>query len=199
MLFRSKNITPEEKFWKWFSKNSKKLIDIDGGEIIRLISTELRKYDEGLVELVSHSSTRPRELFISADGRVSKIDAVERLCDAAPSVPGWKILRFRPRFPDAGNGISYEDVKIDTDGVQFVAYLDEPKIGLDIYAHWRKPEEGTDADGPTFVMLDHTIGEYEVMCGIGSIEVHPLEQAPEHAKPWSAFAKLFDDNWARES
>lgn len=199
MRFRSKKLTPEDIFWKWFSKNSKKLLALDGEEIIRQISTELRKYDDGLVEMVSHSSTRPRELFISADGSISNIDAVERLCDAAPDIPDWKIMRFRPRFPDSGNGIRYEDIKIDTDGVQFVAYRDDPKIGLDIYAHWRKPEDGTDADGATFVMLDHTIGEYEVMCGISFIEVHPLENAPDNAKPWSEFASLFDENWATQS
>lgn len=199
MLFRSKNITPEAKFWNWFSKNSKKLLALDGEEIIHKISTELRKYDDGLVEMVSYSTTRPRELIISADGNVRNIDAVERLCDAAPEIPDWNIIRFRPRFPDGGQGIKYGEVTIDTDGVQFVAYRDEPKIGVKIFAHWRKLEDGTDADGPTLVMLDHTIGEYEVMCGIGFIEVHPLENAPENARPWSEFAEMFDENWVRES
>ena len=162
MLFRKKNTSPEAVFWNWFSKNSKKLLQLDGEEIIHAIAPELSKYDKGLTELVSHSTTRPRELIISADGHVNNIDAVEKLCDAAPSIPGWKIIRFRPRFSDGGHGIKYEDVTVDTDGVQFVAYRNETKIGVEIFAHWRKPEDGDRPDGPTFLMLDHTIGEYEV-------------------------------------
>jgi len=191
-LFKSKSHTAES-FWKWFSKRSKKLLTLEGEELLDPISLELTKYHDGLVVLVSHGSLLPREFIISADGIPENVDAVEKLADAAPKIPNWKIIRFRPRFSDAGNGIQYGDVKIDTDAVQFVAFNDGSKIGVEIYAHWRKPEDGTDTDGPTFIMLDHTIGEYDVICGIGFIELHPLEDAPENARPWSEFAETFDD------
>jgi hypothetical protein len=199
MLFRSKNITPEAKFWNWFSKNSKKLRQLEGMEILDAVSTELYKYDESLCALIGYGEREIFELIISANGRASSVDSVERLCDSAPEIPGWKIIRFRPRFESGSHGIESEGVKIDTDGIQFVAYHDETKIGVEIYAHWRKPEDGDRTDALTFLMLDHTIGEYEVMCGIGFIEVHPLENAPENARPWNEFAEMFDKNWVREN
>lgn len=193
-MFKTKKHTPNS-FWKWFSKNSKKLLALEGEELLDAISSELTKYHDGLVVLVSHGAKLPREFIVSADGLSSKVDAVEILADAAPEIPNWKVLRFRPRFSGCGNGIQMGDVTIDVHRVKFVAFKQDPKIGLDIYAHWRKPEDGTDTDGPAFVMLDHTIGEYDVICGIGFIDLHPLENAPENALPWLDFAEIFDDNF----
>ena len=197
-MFKSKTHSPET-FWNWFSKKSKKLITLEGEALLDAVSSELSKYHEGLVLLVSSGSLRPRELIISADGISANVDAVENLADAAPDIPDWKIIRFRPRFSDGGHGIQLGNVKIDSDGVQFVAFRDGTKVGIDVYAHWRSSEDGARPDGPVFVMLDHTIGEYEVMCGIGFIEVHPLENAPNNARPWNEFAEIFDENWARRT
>jgi len=191
-MFNKAKSHTTESFWKWFSKRSNKLLQIEGEQLLDAISPELTKYHDGLVVLVSHGLLLPREFIISADGISANVDAVEILADAAPQIPNWKIIRFRPRFSNAGNGIQYGDVKIDTDAVQFVAFKDGSKIGVEIYAHWRKPEDGTDTDGPAFIMLDHTIGEYDVICGIGFIELHPLENAPDNARPWSEFAETFD-------
>jgi len=191
LMFKSKSHTPES-FWKWFSKRSNKFLTLEGEKLLGELSPELTRYHDGLVALLSPASVVPREFIISADGISANVDAVESLVDAAPQISNWKIIRFRPRFSDAGNGIQYGDVKIDTDAVQFVAFKDGSKIGVEIYAHWRKPEDGTDTDGPAFIMLDHTIGEYDVICGIGFIELHPLENAPDNARPWSEFAETFD-------
>ena len=198
MLFGKKNKSPEDKFWNWFAKNSKKLRQPDGLEILDAVSIDLSKYDENLYALIGYGEREVFEIIISADGMVSSADSVEKLCDAAPDIPGWKVIRFRPRFEGGAHGIESEGIKIDNDGVQFVAYRDEAKIGIEIYAHWRKPEDGDRTDTVTFLLLDHTIGEYEVMCGIGFIEVHPLENAPEHARPWSEFADMFDANWSKD-
>ncbi len=199
MLFRSRDITPETKFWNWFSKNSKKLRQQEGMDILDAVSIELHKYDKDLCALIGYGERETFELIISANGMASSADSVERLCDAAPELPGWKVIRFRPRFEGGSHGIESDGVTIDTDGIQFVAYRDETKIGVEIYAHWRKPEDGDRTDALTFLMLDHTIGEYEVMCGIGFIEVHPLENAPDNARPWNEFAEMFDQNWSREN
>ena len=190
-MFKSKNHTAES-FWKWFNKRSTKFLTMDGHELLNILSPEITKYHDGLVILLSGGDSRPREFIISADGISANVDAVETLADAAPEIKNWKIIRFRPRFGHGGDGIQIGDVKINIDGVKFVAFKQESKIGLDIYAHWRKPEDGTDTDAPAFIMLDHTIGEYDVICGISFIDLHPLEDAPDNARPWSEFEATFD-------
>ncbi len=198
MMFKRK-VHTAESFWKWFLKNSKKLREQDGLEILDTVSDQLFMYNKGINALIGYGDREIFELIISANGNASLVDTVEQLCDAAPEIPGWKVIRFRPRFEGGAHGIKSEDIQIDQDGVQFVAFRDKTKIGVEIYVHWRKPEHGDRTDGLTFLMLDHTIGEYEVMCGIGFIEVHPLENAPENARPWNEFAEMFDENWTRNA
>ena len=200
MLFRSKNITPEAKFWNWFSKNHKRLLKLEQQEMINSVYERLIKYDDELSVVVGVSvNSDPNELIISAHGNLNKVNAVESLCDAASNIPNWKVVRFRPRFSDSGSGLVIEGNKIDITQVRFTIKPNGPKVDVQIYAHWRTPENDNNPDFAEFVLLDHTIGEYEVMCGIGFIEVHPLENAPENARPWNEFADMFDENWVRES
>jgi hypothetical protein len=52
----------------------------------------------GLVlEICKGREGKAHELIVSVDGKSELVDAAKDFVDAAPAVPGWNIVAFRPR------------------------------------------------------------------------------------------------------
>ncbi len=184
----------EVEFWKWFFKNSDKLLVMPGREFIDAVGQQIQRVDSGIVIEIGPAGQRPRELIVSADGIASLVDVVNILCDAAPASSHWTVTRFRPRKKSFESiGFRYDQLEIDPERVRYIAIPNESRVDVIIYAHWRSDPEDYNPDGPSFILLDMTIGELDVIERIGEINVLPLESAPSHALAWSEFRDSIDE------
>lgn len=189
MLFRTK-ATPHQAFWVWFRKS--RLLNADSREVVAQLGRRAKSIHESIVFEIGPADQRPRELVISADGIRDAIASVEALADAAPPMKDWKIIRFRPRLARfADMHLRYADVTATPDGMRFVAHREDALVDLAIFADWYDDPDHQ-PDGPAFIMLDMALGEYDVMCRVGHIEMHPLADAPDHALPWADLRETFD-------
>jgi hypothetical protein len=189
MLFRKKT-TPHQDFWTWFQKS--RFLSTDGRQVIEKLAKRAKAIHDNIVFEIGPAGQRPRELIISADGIRVAVEHVEALADAAPPMEDWIITRFRPRlarFQDMQ--LNYAEVTAKAENMRFVARRVDALVDLAIFADWYN-DPRRQPDGPAFIMLDMALGEYDVMCRAGHIEMHPLAEAPDDAQPWAELRDTFD-------
>src|SRR5262249_51671501 len=132
------------RFWRWFQNNGGRLRALMYGrdEAAReRASEELREASEevapGLILEFGPSDEGERlQLIVSADGKPEHVDAVKDFVAAAPALPGWSVVAFRPRLPiDDSLEIVLQGERVGPDDIWFrVAEGDD---GLDLALHVR--------------------------------------------------------------
>jgi hypothetical protein len=186
-------------FWKWFVEKAGALrSDANLENTMNAISDELRKIDSGVFAEIG-SDGDDLLLVISADGDKKKFPTVQRIYDARPpSVKGWRVVAFRQRWTaeDPPREVNVEGKTVDPKQAKFVA---EPggsdKLDVTVYV----PVDGDDTmlARVGFIMLDHTLGEYDMETRIGGIDFAHASKAPADAKPLSALPAMVDALKAR--
>src|SRR6266404_9069287 len=90
--------TPED-FWKWFQSNEDALFNVEKNreQMFDKLGTEMHKVNPSLTFEFGPIEDGKREFVISADGIKEAFPQVEALYAAAPPLPRWKFVRFRPR------------------------------------------------------------------------------------------------------
>lgn len=194
---------PAEAFWNWFAKNSDALLAATDGNaaICRQLGAQIRKVYPGLTWELGPPDQQPRQFVISADGIREVAFAVEQLADAAPSLPGWRLVRFRPRVPDV-NGFSIEmnNTKLAVEDIDFRLVPDPPLLGIDLYI----PGLDTAPDPKplqhaAFLLLDIVLGEYDMIATVGEINFHDFD-APSNTndrQPMTELRATFDAEFER--
>lgn len=191
MLFRKKRHTPES-FWAWFEAK-RGLLAKAGPKFIEAVSPEVDRYCVGLALEIGPEDQRPREFIVSAHGNPDLVDAIERLADAAPDLPDWKITRFRPPVEGfEGLSIEWDGRRIGADDLRFIARPDGPVIHVFVFG----PMTGDDSlRAPEleaiYILLDMALGEYDVICRIGVVKLYPIAEAPEESRPWREIRDCF--------
>jgi hypothetical protein len=91
--------SPEEEFWRWFLANDTRLFDFesDRERVFDELQARLHKVKAGLTFEFGPKENGARDFVISADGIKDVFPSVVLLANAAPSLPRWKIIKFRPR------------------------------------------------------------------------------------------------------
>lgn len=191
--FRKKD--PIKDFWTWFVKNEELLFTADLDAIVASdLGKRLESVHECLTWEVSAGSQSPREFIISADGIKEAFSSVEALADAAPPLPRWKIIRFRPRTPDYQKfSLEFGDIRIDQDSIEASVSNDGVLIGIELFVKGCPTEDSKDFTGAGFLMLDTCLGEYDVECKVGSIQVRPFGATTNGRRVrWAEFREEFD-------
>jgi hypothetical protein len=185
-------MTAEERFWKWFQKNEKKLLhfEADQERVFNQLAAELQKIDPNLTFEFGPAEAK-REFVISAAGIKDSFPAVVSLKNAAPVLPYWRITAFRPRRTPI-NIIEFREKSVDPKDVEFTL-LDNGKIaGLYLFIPGLSDEE-TDYKIIGYLLLDESLGEYDVETGLGFIEMYPSDTRKEGQRyPLADLPPLFD-------
>ncbi len=179
-LLAPRSGSPEDRFWKWFSANSPRLLAIRSGDepVAGELAAELAQVHPDLTWEVGPPAAQ-RELVISAGGIVGAFPAVKALVAARPSLVGWKVIAFRPRR-DPSFSVRLGSYELKPDDVWFAAEADGQKVGLTVYVMGY--EEGNlAAQQAVFLLLDNALGEYEVETRVGFIELRPAPIDPRKA------------------
>jgi hypothetical protein len=170
-------------FWTWFVQHAAELEkEPDIQKCMERISDETAKIDPGLIGEVALEG-KTRQLVLTADGKRELFPLVKATFDARPAhIEGWSVIAFRPRDNRTqGMTIEIGGQKVDAKLVKFEAAPSGHKLDVVVYIpHFTTMEEmGTIG----FLLLDHTVGEYDMETKIGGVDFMSLDKAPRTAKP----------------
>ena len=188
----------EKAFWDWFQANDARLYNFerDQEHTFDLLHTELVRVDKNLVFEFGPIENGRREFIISADGIREAFPKVESLYAAAPALPRWKVVKFRPRREPMS--IAFDGLRIDSDAVAVDLQHQGDKVELTMYLPGYSEHAEDKYKGIAFLFLDQALGEYDVETRVGHIELKARDEAPAHAlslaKLPTAFDKLLKPN-----
>jgi hypothetical protein len=134
-----------------------------------------------------------REFVISAGGIKAAFPSVEALYAAAPKLPKWTIVKFRPRRSPI-NDLEFGGRKVKSGDVHYVLFKDEDpkKVGIMVFLDGYTEEEKGSVWGQIgYLFLDEALGEYDVETRVGAIvffnrqskyfgQARPLAELPAH-------------------
>jgi hypothetical protein len=197
----------ESRFWEWFLKNEDRLFTSEPPAAIWMeeLPRELRRVHKCLVWQLSPARGGKREFVISADGIREAFSAVESLADAAPKLPRWTIVRFRPREPgyheqsliiQSPKGTA--EVKAEEMECAIVAMRHKDgtvKIAIELFIPGCPEGDPGPFQTAAFLMLDAALGEYDMECKVGFVGIYPLETEAEAGEkiPFARLREEFDE------
>jgi len=186
-------MTAQENFWNWFIRHEIELFDfeVDQERNFDQLAAELQKVDPNLAFEFGPKDTR-REFVISAGGIRRAFAAVASLVNAAPTLDRWQVTAFRPRRPHL-HIVEFRGKRVDPADVQF-SLLDNGKTA-GIYLFIPGFREG-DADLKQigYLLLDGTLGEYDVEARLGLIKMLSPETRTDVVRyPLAELATRFDE------
>lgn len=130
--------------------------------------------------------------MISADGIKDAFPAVIALAKAAPSLSRWKITKFRPRR-GFQSPVTINGFHLAPDQVRFTIGPDGDKAGLTLFIEGYNPTERDKFASAVYLMLDQTLGEYDVETKVGFIELESASAPSRLVKqPFSSLTESFD-------
>jgi hypothetical protein len=187
----------QQQFWTWFHQHEAELFDFEADQerIFDRLATELQKVDPNLTFEFGPKGPK-REFVISAGGIKKAFPAVSCLANAAPPFDRWQITAFRPRR-QSGNVVEFRGKRVDPEDVQF-SLLDNGKIA-GVYLFIPGFVEGdTDLKQIGYLLLDETLGEYDVETRLGLIKMlSPDANTSTQRYPLSDLPAYFDELVAR--
>ncbi len=169
-----------ERFWSWFLTKAGNAVTHGRVDfrVLNEVVDRLQRVHPHLVCEFGAGSDCPAELVISADGIRANFPAVRALVDAAPEIPGWKVVAFRqPR--DIVGPVSLGGIAVRPDDVWFSFTAEREVVQLRMYFRGYRETRINEYAGLTFLLLDAALGEYTVATRIGRLEWAALPPDPE--------------------
>ncbi len=189
--------SPEGDFWIWFRQNDAALFDFESDQQATFdrLAAEMHKVDPNLTFEFGPKAEGRREFVISADGVRAAFPKVESLFAAAPALPHWKVVKFRPRRAPAD--IEYRGMKVSA---AKIAVMMEPQgavTNLVVVIPGCSVEASKTCQAIAFLLLDQALGEYDVETKIGRVSVRAPSGRDASAVPLRALPMAFDAVSAR--
>jgi hypothetical protein len=186
----------EERFWRWFLENSSRLFNFESDQekVFDELRKALRRVHKGLTFEFGPVQDGSREFIVSADGIRDRFPGVLRLVKAAPSMPEWIVVPFRPPKSLEGATITFGEHRLGPDDIWFAAEPDGERIGLTICIKGLTEDNQQALGGAAFILLDSALGEYAVEMQVGYIDLQPLPADPRAAglRPFGEIREVFD-------
>ena len=190
--------SPESTFWAWFEKNQDMLFHFERDQepTFNKLNTAMSKVHPDLTFEFGPDRDGKREFVISADGLKDAFPAVESLYASAPSLPQWTFIKFRPRR--SAMTIQMGDVKIEPTDVEVAVEADGDKAGFTVFVKGYDESRSQQFKHAAFIILDQSIGEYDMETKVGFIEVKPFDQKSEYKRhALDGLPRMFDEFMTR--
>jgi hypothetical protein len=185
--------TPEQEFWKWFQKNEDSLFNFerDRDRIFDGLTSAIHQVDPNLTFEFGPNIGNHREFVISAEGIEEAFPKVISLYEAAPKLPRWTFIKFRPRRELMD--LRYGGLAVRTKDILFTLHSDGTKVGVTLFIPGYAQENRKKMIGIAFLILDQALGEFDVTTDVGSLDVGSTADAPKDAEPIRELSKMFDE------
>ena len=170
-----------QEFWNWFVETKDNLEGDNRTTIdaINVLSEKLQVFDENIVAELGTAQGEIRELVISADGIGESFDNVKGIVAYSPRVPGWKVIAFRQRVNTSQFTLEMGGRSVKADEFYFKLHKNGDRVGMDMYVPDLTEENKGSLQGIAYILLDMSIGEYDVTTGIDYIEWYPVPSNPK--------------------
>lgn len=192
--------SPESEFWAWFKSEEPKLFawESDQERVFDSVGAAMHRVNPDLTFEFGPVEAGKREFVISAGGIQSAFPAVESLYRAAPSLPRWTWIKFRPRRSMSFD-VSMEGKTVKPDDVRFTMVKDGEKVGITLYFRDFSESERMTFAQIGYLFLDQALGEYAVETQVGFIEFMGQESKDAvKASPLVDLPGRFDAYWQRK-
>jgi hypothetical protein len=158
-------------FWHWFEENEQALFtfEMDQDRTFARLGAAMEAVHRNLTFEFGPVALGRREFVISADGIKDAFPFVHALADAAPLLPRWIIVRFRPRR-EPGE-IRIGPTTIRSADVSIVPEALDGKVGLQVLIAGYQPTPNSLFEQIGFLLLDQVLGEFDVETKLGYIEI----------------------------
>ena len=175
--------SPEARFWQWFGKNESRMFSFEGNQERNLsdLLRELHRIHHSMTFEIGSENKGIREFIISADGKREAFPFVIRLAEAAPTLPRWRIVKFRPRRTEPCF-IGIGDLEFSSDDVLVTLDREGTRIGVSLFLGDARHFDDKIVGYIGFLLLDYTLGEYDVERLVGTVSFHPKERSTRLTK-----------------
>jgi hypothetical protein len=119
---------------------------------------------------------------------------VEPLYEAAPSLPRWKFIKFRPRRKP--NDISYGGAYVKHEAVTVQVTPAGQKADIVVFIPGYNGNARSAYVSIAFLLLDQARGEYDVEMKVGKIQVKPVPPASVQTHSLEELPKVVDRMFA---
>lgn len=183
-------------FWDYFEKQSNRIYEFekenDKQRLLDEIQSKIELVNSSLTYSIGPLKDGKREFIISADGIQSAFPAVKELVEDAVKDDRFRIIAFRPRTDLTEVRIG--NITLKYDQVYFKWERgSKDKLDVSIYIKGYK-EINNDIESAVFVLLDNSIGEYDVETKIGGIHINLYTNNSKDTLPFSQFRSTVDEN-----
>ena len=190
----SAHASPETGFWDWFKKHEPELFGFESNpeNIFAMLADQLARVDPNLTFELGQIKEGKRDFIISADGVKKAFPAVSALAGAAPTLPRWRVVRFRPRR-SALSIVTLGGVTLAANDVAFTYRLENGKLSLTLYIDGYDKSKHQTYAGIGYLLLDEILGEYDLGTEISLIEFKAANAASRLPKlPLKALPDIVD-------
>ncbi|QQS36511.1 MAG: hypothetical protein IPM56_00740 [Ignavibacteriales bacterium] len=201
-LFNFSNGQSKEiNFWNWFIKNESRIFSFESNQekIFNELSRELKKINKSLTFEFGPVEKKMREFVISADGDKQAFPSVLALKEKQPeNLNNFYVTYFRPRQTEPMARITYDNLTLSIEDVSYKLEQSDDKIDVTFFIKGFTENRKRDFFGPIFIMLDHTLGEFDIEMKIGAIELKQ-DEGNNSYKNFKFLQKDFDELIKRTS
>jgi hypothetical protein len=196
-LFKNKY----QKFWDWFETNAESFYEYEDNQdfLFQQLAERLRKVTPSAAFQFGAIEDGRRELILSPDGISDEIQAIKELVAAAPPLKKWNIIAFRQRVEDVGF-IEMEGRKLSLDDIFYTYRFNENnRVDLSLFIKGLDGSHRDQIAQAAFILMDATVGEYDVMTKIGMLDFQDYKLAPKKDLfPLTALPVLLDSRQIRD-
>ena len=185
-----------QKFWKWFNAHEDEVFNFEADQerVFDKLAAQLQRVHPNLTFEFSGITRGKREFVISAGGIKKAFPEVVALVRDAPVLRRWEMIAFRQR-KDVPS-IRYGERTVERESILFDYALAGDKIDLTVFM--RDLANGSSKDVTSlktigYLLLDATVGEYDVETKIAGIEFVDSSAFPERRRmPLRELPELID-------
>lgn len=181
-------------FWDWFRANGPALHALvsEDDPLWTELGSRLTALHPDLTFELGSSDEGRREFVISAGGAPEAFPAVRALAAAAPELPHWRVVPFRPRRVTLAS-VSVLGLTLSPEAVRFELRPEPGGIGIVLFIPGYEKSDHARYIAAAFVLLDAALGEVDVETKLGSVELRPLLRGSgEGAEPFPRLPSSLD-------
>ncbi len=173
-----------EGFWAWFAETIAPLgaDGLDQDDIVARIDAEFAKvYPDLAFELWGPDGDMV-DFVISADGRTELFTEVLNAVRAAPKIPGWRIVAFRPRRSIRAR-VSAMGHQLSGDQIWYRCEPEDGRLRIALFVEELNDDNWDVLCATSCVLLDMALGEFDAATKIAALEHYPLNDETRGLAP----------------